>query len=419
MEEIKGKTRTIVLRSDATSTSTQDQIHFSAKEMDKLTETVTRLDIDKPGEKNTRSPPKIFAITPTYRRPQQIAEFTRLGQSLMNVADLHWIVIEDDVTQSRRIVQLLNRLNIEFTLLAIPSDTSLQSTVKGITQRNAGLKLLLDANFTGVFYFADDDNSYDLRIFEQMKSIKRVGVWPVGLVTGQGFESPIVKNGKVVDFSSGWKANRAFPLDMAGFAVNIDFWQQKGAPLFYRKVNPGYQEDIFLKELHIEKQDLEPLAWNCSKILTWHTKTYHTKIDPPKLQRKTVSKTNIEKLIDQIPSNKVKSKDEKVVTFQDGNPLIVTSHKQLYTKSMVISAMGENNLNRTRILSAQDFEWMLSNFKTISLIKTSTRQDASTTGVEGNANDTRLVDKNNGSIMNITQQNGFNKLKVIGNATKS
>ena len=33
----------------------------------------------------------------------------------------------------------------------------------------------------GVIYFADDDNTYSLDIFEEMRTTKTVSVWPVGI----------------------------------------------------------------------------------------------------------------------------------------------------------------------------------------------------------------------------------------------
>lgn len=39
--------------------------------------------------------PTIYFVTPTYPRREQIAELTRLGQTLMHVAHLHWIVADD------------------------------------------------------------------------------------------------------------------------------------------------------------------------------------------------------------------------------------------------------------------------------------------------------------------------------------
>lgn len=55
----------------------------------------------------------------------------------------------------------------------------------------------------------------------QIRSVKNVGMWPVGLLTSFGISSPVVKNGRVTGFYDGWVANRRFPVDMAGFAVSV------------------------------------------------------------------------------------------------------------------------------------------------------------------------------------------------------
>ena len=39
---------------------------------------------------------------------------------------------------------------------------------KGVAQRNRGLQWLRANATTGVFYFADDDNTYDVSIFEEV-----------------------------------------------------------------------------------------------------------------------------------------------------------------------------------------------------------------------------------------------------------
>lgn len=49
----------------------------------------------------------IYFITPTYPRREQIAELTRLGQTLMHVPQLHWIVADDRPDCSLQIMNLL------------------------------------------------------------------------------------------------------------------------------------------------------------------------------------------------------------------------------------------------------------------------------------------------------------------------
>ena len=61
-----------------------------------------------------------------------------------------------------------------------------------------------------------------------MRDTQKVSMWPVGLIGIQGFSSPIVNTttGNVIGFSDGWIANRTFAVDMAGFAVNIEYFLQ-------------------------------------------------------------------------------------------------------------------------------------------------------------------------------------------------
>lgn len=122
--------------------------------------------------------PRIYVITPTYNRPVQRAELTRLGQTLLHVPQLHWIVIEDANHKTPSIHNLLRNLGLPFTHLH--AETDAQQKLKdsdprwlrprGVQQRNKGLLWLrenVDA-MNGVIYFADDDNTYDLKIFDEV-----------------------------------------------------------------------------------------------------------------------------------------------------------------------------------------------------------------------------------------------------------
>ena len=40
---------------------------------------------------------------------------------------------------------------------------------KGVTNRNRGLQWIMENATDGVFYFADDDNTYDSSIFELIR----------------------------------------------------------------------------------------------------------------------------------------------------------------------------------------------------------------------------------------------------------
>ena len=45
----------------------------------------------------------------------------------------------------------------------------LDSPPKGVSARNAGLAWVLNNATAGVVYFADDDNTYDLRVFHEVE----------------------------------------------------------------------------------------------------------------------------------------------------------------------------------------------------------------------------------------------------------
>ncbi len=121
----------------------------------------------------------IYIITPTYRRPTQIAELTRLQNLLRNVHKLVWIVIEDSDVKSFLISDFLMQSNLPFVHLNIPTTvfnlTSGQIAYgyrkhRGSEQRNLGIewvKINSKSN-DDVVYFADDDNSYKLELFDEV-----------------------------------------------------------------------------------------------------------------------------------------------------------------------------------------------------------------------------------------------------------
>ncbi|XP_069182586.1 galactosylgalactosylxylosylprotein 3-beta-glucuronosyltransferase P isoform X1 [Procambarus clarkii] len=244
--------------------------------------------------------PKIYVITPTYRRPEQVAELTRLAQTLMLVPNLHWLVVEDAIAPTRRVLAFLDSCSVPHTYLLGTASRRYKGANKprGVSNRNAGLKWLKGHVKEGVIYFADDDNTYDYRIFQEIRATKQVSMFPVGLVTRLGVSSPIVSGGKLIGFYDGWIAGRKFPVDMAGFAVNVQFYLKRNAPLM--PYNVGFEEDGFLKALKIKPEDIEPLANNCTKILVWHTRTVKSLPALKMPDSDKVTKTNLNHLKSQM-----------------------------------------------------------------------------------------------------------------------
>jgi len=65
-----------------------------------------------PFEESSEKP--LYIITPTYRRPEQIPELTRMAHTLMLVKNIHWLVIEDATVATKQVTTLLERTGLKF-----------------------------------------------------------------------------------------------------------------------------------------------------------------------------------------------------------------------------------------------------------------------------------------------------------------
>ncbi|EDW03101.1 galactosylgalactosylxylosylprotein 3-beta-glucuronosyltransferase S isoform X2 [Drosophila grimshawi] len=219
--------------------------------------------------------PIIYFVTPTYPRREQIPELTRLAYTLLHVPRLHWLVANDQEKCDTFLDTLLSGFGIPFTHMASPMPSKFRKSKpapRGVANRRAALLWLQQHNLTnGVLYFGDDDNTYDLRLFSEIRQTQRVSMFPVGLIADYAVSGPVVRDGKVVAFLDSWVAGRRWPVDMAGFAVNLAYMSQ------YPNVNmpykPGYEEDLFLRSIGLRIDQIEPRGNNCTDILVWHTQT--------------------------------------------------------------------------------------------------------------------------------------------------
>ena len=251
----------------------------------------------------------VYIITPTYTRASQQPDLTRFAQTLMNVDNIHWIVVEDSSQPTPFVTSLLARLSFPHThLTAEKSRAEEEVKTRGCTQRNAGLNWILNnVKDDGVLYFADDDNAYDVRLFDELRQTTRVGLVPVGYFSNTGLSSPVVKNGKVVDLLDAWPAGRKWPVDMASLSVNILYWISRGSPLLEPKESHTI-ETQFLEDMKLTLDDVEPLANNGTVFLVWHTRTAPIEFSDrnPKNHPEKYEGTNIEILAKFIESGQQK-----------------------------------------------------------------------------------------------------------------
>jgi len=236
------------------------------------------------------SSPVIFAITPTYARWTQKADLVRLSQTLLHIKNFHWVVIEDAAIKSKLVENLLSNSGVNFTHLNAKTETNYKLKdedpnwllPRGVSQRNEGLKWIrnnVQPNTNGVLYFMDDDNTYSLELFQEIRTTKLAAVWPVGLVGGLKFEGPMsCTERNVGSWYTAWKSDRPFPLDMAGFAIHLSLVFKYPNAKYSNEVARGYLESDFLTKLRLDRTKVEPKANKCSKILVWHTRTEKAKM---------------------------------------------------------------------------------------------------------------------------------------------
>ncbi|CAD5211632.1 unnamed protein product [Bursaphelenchus okinawaensis] len=233
--------------------------------------------------------PFIFFITPTKRTPTQKADLTRLLHTLSFIPNLIWIIVEDSAQTSPLLDDMLKDSKVKVVHLNSETPENMRLSEKdpnwkkprGVVQRNTALDWIRTNYMSlrkGVVYFGDDDNVYSWELFEEIRKVSLVGVWPVGLVGSQLVETAIIENGRIKGFNSIWRNDRPFPIDMAGFAVNITLLLDFPKAEFSFDVPRGFQESHFLSGLNLTRASLEPLAEYCTKVLVWHTRTEKTKL---------------------------------------------------------------------------------------------------------------------------------------------
>ena len=125
----------------------------------------------------------------------------------------------------------------------------------------------------------------------------------------------------MIGFINSWFAKRKFPVDMAGFAINVNFLASKPNQSMPYKV--GYEEDYFLQSLNISLSELEPMSECCTEVYVWHTKTVSRK-ELPVVKYYKFNNTNLNILMTNLEENgmvrmdKRKGQDISVCTDTNG-----------------------------------------------------------------------------------------------------
>ncbi|KAL3702458.1 hypothetical protein R1sor_020480 [Riccia sorocarpa] len=224
----------------------------------------------------------IIVVTPTYNRALQAHFLTRLAHTLRLVPPpLLWLVVEHPWA-SYETAAFLRRTGIMYRHLICRENVT-NSRERAAYQRNRALLHIEMHRLDGIVYFADDDNIYSVEVFEELRKIKRFGIWPVAMV-GENraktmIEGPVCDGDKVIGWQTNEKSKRVrrFHIHMPGFGFNSTMlwnrtvWPRPTLePIRQLPNKEGLVETTFIEQLVEDESQMEGLPSGCSKIMVWH-----------------------------------------------------------------------------------------------------------------------------------------------------
>lgn len=279
---------------------------------------------------------KLIVITPTYERPGRMAMLHHLRGILSERNDVAWFVVEDAPEKSPDVAKFLPRFARHFSIGPTRD--------YGNVQRNLALLAVKKEGLKGVIYMADDDNRYDPELFDEVKKTRKISLVPVGGLGPNGIERPIVVEGKVEGWDSGW-AERKFPVDMAGFAFRSELLDDLKGVLWSHTGVGGESE--FLERIVSSHEEFEPLCDSCEKVLVWHNGL----LNPAGRARALLSGTRKTHKFDL--SHLTQSREENVGgPVQDSEALLLYALVKVTLARKIVEVGGLNGYSARNFLKA-------------------------------------------------------------------
>lgn len=254
----------------------------------------------------------INIVTCTYPRPYRINFLSHLKNILIKVPNIRWIVVDDNNHADPELKDFLP----DFATLLYFGPTK----DKGNAQRNYAWEYIYDSKLDGIIYNADDDNVYDIKLFEEIRQTHKFGIMPVGnLPTRDGqTERPLLDNkGRFKGWNSYW--DRKYATDMAGFCFHVSMLDKIKKPFWTQKGFAGETE--FISKIIRSPQDMEFLCNKCTETYVWHNLLLdkleiradsvielHTKIDGSTFGRTTGTIEQYNEIKEKIFNNDCDSK---------------------------------------------------------------------------------------------------------------
>lgn len=203
----------------------------------------------------------INIVTCTYPRPYRLNFLSHLKNILIKIPNIRWIVVDDNDHEDKELKYFLP----DFATLLYFGPTK----DKGNAQRNYAWEYIYDSQLDGIIYNADDDNIYDIRLFEEIRKTHKFGIMPVGnLPTRDGqTERPLLdNNGRFKGWNSYWQ--RKYSTDMAGFCFHVNMLDKIKKPFWTHHGFAGETE--FISKIIRSPNDMEFLCNQCTETYVWH-----------------------------------------------------------------------------------------------------------------------------------------------------
>lgn len=188
---------------------------------------------------------KLILVTCTYNHTNRIAYIKHLIKNIISKLNNYiWILVEDGNSTNTELSELLHKSNINYKYLFYGPTRS-----GGNAQRNFALEYIVDSNIDGIVYSVDDDNLYNIKLFNEIRQTKNLSIFPVG---GWGRpegnpEKPILnENHEFIEWNSSWK--RKYSTDMAGFSFSTNLLHKISKP-FWTYASHGGGESEFIDRL--------------------------------------------------------------------------------------------------------------------------------------------------------------------------
>jgi len=214
--------------------------------------------------RNAQGNKKLLWVMPTYPFKDRLRILCQI-LTLMQKQNVKLIMVEDGPVIDEKARDMLEAKGVDYEYLAVGPTHD-----KGHVQRNLALERIRDKKWEGIVYNGDADNWYDKEVFAILQQVPpmSVGFMAVG---GLGFkdcyswhgkdiaEFPWFEGGKIKDWCAGWK-ERAFPIDMAGFAFDAQLLQGLPSPVWQHHGVGGESEFISKIKTSHPSVRLAPLA---------------------------------------------------------------------------------------------------------------------------------------------------------------